>query len=103
MRGEIYPQELSRRAGAFPFLLGRQLRVGRVLSSLDAPQATRPSTGPLFEELPSGKTGIIWKHDNGRSPECYLPETCGSPKLDRAYKLDFSARFGVSAWTMLWF
>ena len=103
MRARFTRRSFLGALGAFPFLLGRQHRFGRVLSSLDAPQATRPSTGSLFEELPSGKTGITWKHDNGRSPEYYLPETCGSPKLDRAYKLDFSARFGVSAWTMLWF
>src|SRR4030081_2361029 len=78
MRARFTRRSFLGALGAFPFLLGRQLRFGRVLSSLDAPQATRPSTGPLFDELPSGKTGITWKHDNGRSPEYYLPETTGA-------------------------
>jgi hypothetical protein len=78
MRARFTRRSFLGALGAFPFLLGRQHRFGRVLSSLDAPQATRPSTGSLFEELPSGKTGITWKHDNGRSPEYYLPETTGA-------------------------
>lgn len=38
-------------------------------------QTTRPS---LFEEVPSAKSGITWRHVNGRSPEYYLPETTGA-------------------------
>jgi hypothetical protein len=33
---------------------------------------------PLFEEVPSSKSGITWHHVNGRSPEYYLPETTGA-------------------------
>ncbi|MEO8662877.1 MAG: VCBS repeat-containing protein, partial [Bryobacteraceae bacterium] len=32
---------------------------------------------PLFEELPSSKTGIDWVHDNGMSEMRFLPETMG--------------------------
>jgi hypothetical protein len=34
--------------------------------------------GALFEEIPAAKSGILWKHVNGRSPEYYLPETTGA-------------------------
>ncbi len=30
-----------------------------------------------FEEVPPGASGITWVHDNGRSEERHLPETCG--------------------------
>ena len=33
---------------------------------------------PLFEQIPAEKSGITWKHINGRSPEYYLPETTGA-------------------------
>jgi hypothetical protein len=36
------------------------------------------SSSPLFEEIPSARSGIAWKHANGRSPEYYLPETTGA-------------------------
>jgi enediyne biosynthesis protein E4 len=32
----------------------------------------------LFEAVPASKSGILWRHVNGRSPEYYLPETTGS-------------------------
>lgn len=32
---------------------------------------------PLFEEIPADVSGIRWTHDNGMSPEHYLPETMG--------------------------
>ncbi len=32
----------------------------------------------LFEEIPATKSGISWRHVNGRSPEYYLPETTGA-------------------------
>jgi hypothetical protein len=32
---------------------------------------------PLFEEIPPEASGIRWVHDNGASPEHYLPETMG--------------------------
>lgn len=55
-------------AGGFPFLRNPLA----VLSTLQ--QASRP----LFEELPAAKTGISFRHVNGRSPEYYLPETTGA-------------------------
>jgi enediyne biosynthesis protein E4 len=35
------------------------------------------SVSPLFEEIPSSKSGIVWIHDNARSEKRYLPETLG--------------------------
>src|SRR5436190_2961912 len=32
----------------------------------------------LFEEVPATKSGISWRHVNGRSSEYYLPETTGA-------------------------
>jgi len=32
----------------------------------------------LFEEIPAAKSGISWRHVNGRSLEYYLPETTGA-------------------------
>ena len=32
---------------------------------------------PLFEEVPSSQSGIVWTHDNAMSPERHLPETMG--------------------------
>ena len=55
-------------AGGFPFLRTASAAV------LDLEQ-TRPA---LFEEIPPAKTGISWRHVNGRSPEYYLPETTGA-------------------------
>src|SRR5436305_821869 len=41
----------------------------------------RPSAAadarPLFEEIAPETSGIGWVHDNGASPEHYLPETMG--------------------------
>src|SRR6202022_1054293 len=31
-----------------------------------------------FESVPASKSGISWRHVNGRSPEYYLPETTGA-------------------------
>jgi hypothetical protein len=39
--------------------------------------AEQPNS-PLFEEVPPGKSGIIWQHVNGRSADYYLPETTGA-------------------------
>jgi len=33
---------------------------------------------PLFEPVPSSRSGITWTHSNGRSAEYYLPETTGA-------------------------
>src|SRR6267378_2165273 len=32
----------------------------------------------LFQEVPSAATGITWRHENGRSPDYFLPETTGA-------------------------
>ncbi len=32
----------------------------------------------LFEEIAAAKSGISWRHVNGRSPDYYLPETTGA-------------------------
>ena len=33
---------------------------------------------PLFEEIPSSRSGITWSHTAGLSPDMYLPETVGA-------------------------
>ena len=35
------------------------------------------AASPIFEEVPAGRSGIAWKHDNAMSPNRYLPETMG--------------------------
>jgi hypothetical protein len=58
-------------ANSSPLSLGPRISAGPVFAS--------PAyTPPLFEEVPSSKSGIIWHHVNGRSPEYYLPETTGA-------------------------
>jgi hypothetical protein len=52
--------------------LGSIFRVGE----LRAAQA-RKASGPIFEEVPSGTSGITWVHENAKSPERYLPESLG--------------------------
>ncbi len=50
-----------------------------LLSAAAGPVARRlgahPPQSPLFEEVPPEVSGITWVHENGRSPEHYLPET----------------------------
>jgi hypothetical protein len=49
------------------------------LESITNPGILASENGqPLFEEIPSLKTGISWRHVNGRSSEYYLPETTGA-------------------------
>jgi enediyne biosynthesis protein E4 len=38
----------------------------------------RSAAGPAFLEIPSDRSGITWVHENGMSPQRYLPETCGA-------------------------
>src|SRR5438477_3723067 len=46
---------------------------------LALPAAALPQgESPLFEEISPAKSGISWRHVNGRSPEYYLPETTGA-------------------------
>jgi len=40
--------------------------------------ATTVAGSPIFERLSPEKTGITWRHDNGRSPDYYLPESTGA-------------------------
>jgi enediyne biosynthesis protein E4 len=42
------------------------------------PDATRQEKQALFEEVPVAKSGISWRHVNGRSGNYYLPETTGA-------------------------
>lgn len=45
-------------------------------------KASAQETGKVvFSEVPSKTSGIAWVHDNGRSPERQLPETCGGGGL----------------------
>ena len=48
------------------------LAAGRALRGAGGESASGPA---LFEEIPAAKSGITWVHENGRSPEHYLPET----------------------------
>lgn len=49
---------------------------------LAIPQAhTQTSSAITFTEVPAKSSGINWVHDNGRSPERHLPETCGGGGL----------------------
>lgn len=41
-----------------------------------------------FSEIPAKASGITWVHDNGRSPERHLPETCGGGGLFFDYDND---------------
>ena len=45
------------------------------LSGTTFPQA--PNIPPAFEVVPASSSGITFVHENGRSPEYYLPETLG--------------------------
>jgi enediyne biosynthesis protein E4 len=53
--------------GLFPL----QTNVAKILLSYDRGRA-------LFESVPASKSGISWRHVNGRSPEYFLPETTGA-------------------------
>jgi len=56
------------------------------LAGLAAGSASLPSwavrtlaaDGPSFLDVPASQSGITWVHENGMSPERYLPETCGA-------------------------
>ncbi|MFN0122388.1 MAG: CRTAC1 family protein [Blastocatellia bacterium] len=53
--------------------LSLALTVGALWRSVPA---TAQTARPEFIEVPAAKSGIAWTHDNGRSPDRYLPETC---------------------------
>jgi enediyne biosynthesis protein E4 len=42
-----------------------------------AGRSSAPTQG-LFDAIPPAKSGITWRHVNGRSPQAYLPETTGA-------------------------
>ena len=52
----------------------------RVLAQEAKAQPPSPKQPPaaLFEAVPASKSGIDWRHVNGRSPDYYLPETTGA-------------------------
>jgi hypothetical protein len=59
----------------------KTLGCGAVLALLGqlGGSAPEPTRGPLlFRELPPEKSGITWIHENGLSPQRYLPETTGA-------------------------
>jgi len=55
----------------------RRQFLAAVASALALPRFARAASRPLFEEVPSDKSGILWVHDNAASAEHYLPETMG--------------------------
>ena len=62
-------------AGAARGRLGNILPSGIALPHAVAAQATGRQ---LFQKIPPEKSGIAWRHVNGRSPQYYLPETTGA-------------------------
>jgi hypothetical protein len=59
-------------SGSRPFSFG----LARPLDLLGS--SSQSSVRPLFEEVPSSSSGVSWHHENGRSPDYYLPETTGA-------------------------
>jgi hypothetical protein len=59
-------------------LLGLVFACSVLAISAAQPQATPSIT---FTEVPSSSSGVTWVHDNGRSAERHLPETCGGGGL----------------------
>jgi hypothetical protein len=47
-------------------------------NAIATPSSEKTVPKPLFEEIPPAASGISWRHENGRSPEYYLPETTGA-------------------------
>jgi hypothetical protein len=56
-------------------LLGSLPPFRKSAARIDSPQHAKQA---LFEEVSATKSGISWRHSNGRSPEYYLPETTGA-------------------------
>jgi enediyne biosynthesis protein E4 len=54
--------------------------VSAAMIASGVPQLTAATSDPIdaFSEVPSSKSGISWRHVNGRSEEMYLPETTGA-------------------------
>ena len=57
----------------------RLLGLAGMSTAVGAPRATSPlfAASPMFEEIPAGKSGIAWAHENAMSDNRYLPETMG--------------------------
>lgn len=61
------------------FLRLTSLAAGSALAPWPLRAATAAVNGGIaFLDVPPEKSGITWVHDNGMSPERYLPETCGA-------------------------
>ncbi|HXG63655.1 MAG TPA: CRTAC1 family protein [Blastocatellia bacterium] len=58
------------------FLLTLTLAAGAVIAFGGQEKSSRPVV--TFEEVPAKASGITWVHDNARSPDRHLPETCGA-------------------------
>lgn len=56
-------------------LIGNPGSVGQPAARNNDAEQTKHS---LFEEIPAAKSGITWRHVNGRSENYYLPETTGA-------------------------
>jgi len=67
-------REFLRVAGAAGAASALPWQVGNAQTTSPASQT---GTGH-FEEVPSSRSGITWRHDNAQSEFRYLPETCGS-------------------------
>ncbi len=55
----------------------RRRLLGALAGAAGTPFARAAGSEPasIFEIVPSAKSGITWTHDNGRSPEHWLPES----------------------------
>jgi hypothetical protein len=60
------------------FLRLAGLSAGCVLAPPAVGRWARAEGGIVFADVPAAQSGITWIHENGMSPERYLPETCGS-------------------------
>ena len=61
--------------GSCQFLNRREFLIG--LGTLAAVSRLDISQPAIFQEMPADRSGIVWAHENGMSPEHYLPETLG--------------------------
>jgi enediyne biosynthesis protein E4 len=67
-----HPRRFTRRdfLGAAALGIASSSKLGRALSA--------GQTQPLFDAIPSERSGITWTHTAGLSPNMYLPETVGA-------------------------
>ncbi|MEO6724635.1 MAG: CRTAC1 family protein [Blastocatellia bacterium] len=80
-RAPRYSMNFKQNRNHFLSLLLLMLFAAVCLSFVSAQPQTQNASPILFTEIPAKTSGITWVHDNGRSPERQLPETCGGGGL----------------------